>query len=241
MQARAPVLRVLSVFSSEYIYRREKESGVSSETENKMVEIDRGDPFDCGGLSDWYVAEHEEDDGEYQRCGKETYTPQLLDGLKERGVKASFFVIGKEAEEHPELILRMYKEGHLIGNHTYHHVELTRVDMETEKEEIKKTNEVIEGITGEKVTYIRPPYGELREETLKDVELIPVKWDIDPLDWCTKSTGEIVRKVVTRAEENGIILLHDCYGTSVEAGLQIIDALQKEGYQFVTVDELIMD
>ena len=133
-----------------------------------------------------------------------TYTPQLLDGLKERGVKASFFVIGKEAEEHPELILRMYKEGHLIGNHTYHHVELTRVDMETEKEEIKKTNEVIEGITGEKVTYIRPPYGELREETLKDVELIPVKWDIDPLDWCTKSTGEIVRKVVTRAEENGI-------------------------------------
>ena len=170
-----------------------------------------------------------------------TYTPQLLDGLKERGVKASFFVIGKEAEEHPELILRMYKEGHLIGNHTYHHVELTRVDMETEKEEIKKTNEVIEGITGEKVTYIRPPYGELREETLKDVELIPVKWDIDPLDWCTKSTGEIVRKVVTRAEENGIILLHDCYGTSVEAGLQIIDALQKEGYQFVTVDELIMD
>ena len=118
-----------------------------------------------------------------------TYTPQLLDGLKERGVKASFFVIGKEAEEHPELILRMYKEGHLIGNHTYHHVELTRVDMETEKEEIKKTNEVIEGITGEKVTYIRPPYGELREETLKDVELIPVKWDIDPLDWCTKSTG----------------------------------------------------
>ena len=66
------------------------------------------------------------------RCVSETaYTPQLLDGLKERGVKASFFVIGKEAEEHPELILRMYKEGHLIGNHTYHHVELTRVDMET--------------------------------------------------------------------------------------------------------------
>ena len=62
-----------------------------------------------------------------------TYTPQLLDGLKERGVKASFFVIGKEAEEHPELILRMYKEGHLIGNHTYHHVELTRVDMEKKR------------------------------------------------------------------------------------------------------------
>ena len=170
-----------------------------------------------------------------------TYTPQLLDGLKERGVKASFFVIGKEAEEHPELILRMYKEGHLIGNHTYHHVELTRVDMETEKEEIKKTNEVIEGITGEKVTYIRPPYGELREETLKDVELIPVKWDIDPLDWVYEKYRGNRQKGSDEGRENGIILLHDCYGTSVEAGLQIIDALQKEGYQFVTVDELIMD
>ena len=170
-----------------------------------------------------------------------TFTPVLLDGLKERGVKASFFVIGQEAEEHPELIRRMQEEGHLIGNHTFHHVELTKVDPETEKKEIEKTNEVIENITGQTVTFIRPPYGSWREEALKDVELIPVKWDIDPLDWCTKSTGEIVRKVVTQAEENGIILLQDCYGNSVEAGLQIIDTLQKEGYRFVTVDELIMD
>ena len=169
------------------------------------------------------------------------FTPVLLDGLKQRNVKASFFVIGQEAEKYPELIQRMKEEGHLIGNHTYHHVELTRVDAQTEQKEIEMTNEVLEQITGERPVFLRPPYGSWREEILQDMEMLPVKWNIDPLDWCTKSTGEIVRKVVTQAEENGIILLHDCYGTSVEAGLQIIDTLQEEGYRFVTVDELIMD
>lgn len=168
-------------------------------------------------------------------------TPVLLDGLKKRGVKASFFVIGQEAEKNPELIRRMHEEGHLIGNHTYHHVELTKVNAETEKKEIEQTNEVIEAITGEEVSFIRPPYGACREETLEDADLIPVKWNIDPMDWCTKSTSEIIRKVVTKAKENGIILLHDRYETSVDAGLQIIDILMDEGYHFVTVDELIMD
>ena len=156
-------------------------------------------------------------------------------------MKASFFVIGQEAEKYPELIQRMKEEGHLIGNHTYHHVELTRVDAQTEQKEIEMTNEVLEQITGERPVFLRPPYGSWREEILQDMEMLPVKWNIDPLDWCTKSTGEIVRKVVTQAEENGIILLHDCYGPSVEAGLQIIDTLTEAGYRFVTVDELIMD
>ena len=169
------------------------------------------------------------------------FTPALLDGLKQRNVKASFFVIGQEAEKYPELIQRMKEEGHLIGNHTYHHVELTRVDAQTEQKEIEMTNEVLEQITGERPVFLRPPYGSWREEILQDMEMLPVKWNIDPLDWCTKSTGEIVRKVVTQAEENGIILLHDCYGPSVEAGLQIIDTLTEAGYRFVTVDELIMD
>lgn len=168
-------------------------------------------------------------------------TPVLLDGLKKRGVKASFFVIGQEAEKNPELILRMYEEGHLIGNHTYHHVELTKVSQETEQKEIEKTNRVIEQITGEEISFVRPPYGAWREETMDHMDLIPVKWTIDPMDWCTKSTPVIVRKVVTKAKENGIILLHDRYETSVEAGLQIIDILLEEGYQFVTVDELIIN
>nr|WP_317283076.1 polysaccharide deacetylase family protein [uncultured Sellimonas sp.] len=169
------------------------------------------------------------------------YTPKLLDGLKKRNVHASFFVIGKQAEKNPEIIERMYKEGHVIGNHTYHHLELTKLNKEKERKEIEKTNKVIEKITGNPPAFIRPPFGAWREENLKEVELIPVLWDVDPLDWCIRSTEEIVRRVVTKAEENDIILLHDCYETSVEAALEIIDDLQKEGYEFVTVDELVME
>lgn len=169
------------------------------------------------------------------------YTPALLDGLKERKVKATFFVVGEQAQKYPGIIRRMHGDGHVIGNHTYHHVELTKVSRETEFEEIKKTNALLERLTGEKTVFIRPPYGAWRKEIMRDVELLPVLWDIDPLDWCTKNTGEIVRRVVTETDENAIILLHDCYRTSVEAALQIVDTLQKEGYRFVTVDELIID
>lgn len=169
------------------------------------------------------------------------YTEILLDGLRERGVKASFFLIGEQAERYPEIVKRIDQEGHLIGNHTYHHVELTKINREKEKEEIETTTVLLEQITGKQISFIRPPFGAWRKENMEEVELLPVLWDIDPLDWCSRNTGEIVRRVVTHAKENGIILLHDCYRSSVEAALQIIDILKEQGYQFVTVDELLMN
>ena len=82
------------------------------------------------------------------------YTEQLLDGLKERGVVATFFVTGEHAELHPEVIARMQEEGHLIGNHTYSHIQLTKSNRETFKEELIKTNEILKEITGEEVQYL---------------------------------------------------------------------------------------
>ena len=171
------------------------------------------------------------------------YTPVLLDGLKERNVKATFFLIGEnvEAGENSKIVKRMYEEGHLIGNHTYHHVEITKVNSETALEELKKTNEVVHQITGENVEYMRPPFGVWQKELEKEVQLIPVMWTVDPLDWTTTNTDEIVNKVVTGTKENDIILLHDCYDSSVKAALRIIDLLIEEGYEFVTVDELILE
>lgn len=87
------------------------------------------------------------------------YTEQLLDGLKERGVHATFFVTGEHAELHPDIIRRMQEEGHLIGNHTYSHIQLTKQNRETFKEELIHTNEILEEIIGEEVVYVRPPYG----------------------------------------------------------------------------------
>lgn len=171
------------------------------------------------------------------------YTPILLDGLKERGVHASFFLIGKNIEQgdNAQIVKRMQEEGHLIGNHTYNHVEITRVSNETAYQEIKKTNDLIESITGETVEYMRPPFGLWQKELEQRIHVLPVMWTVDPLDWATENVDEIVNKVVTETKENDIILLHDCYDSSVKAAFRIIDLLQAEGFEFVTVDELMVD
>lgn len=169
------------------------------------------------------------------------YTPQLLDGLKERNVKASFFVIGKMAEENPELIEREKEEGHLIGNHTYNHVDISKMSDEEAVSEIEKTNQVIEKVTKQNVEYLRAPFGSWKKNLVERMNVFPVVWSVDPLDWTTENEDEIVNKVVTEVKENDIILLHDCYQSSVDAALRIIDILQKEGYEFVTVDKLILE
>lgn len=176
------------------------------------------------------------DDGPHAKA-----TGKLLDGLKKRKVKATFFLIGECAKENPKLVKRIYKEGHVIGNHTYHHVDITRLSDEEAAFEINETDKVVYSITGEHIRYVRPPFGSWQKDLELEMEVLPVMWTIDPLDWTTENVDEIVNKVVTEAEENGIILLHDCYDSSVEAALRIIDILQKEGYEFVTVDEMIMD
>ncbi len=171
------------------------------------------------------------------------HTPVLLDGLKERDVKATFFLIGKniEAGNNAEIVKREAREGHLVGNHTYSHIEITRVNDETAYQELKKTNDLIAGITGEPVEYMRPPFGLWQKKLEQRIHVLPVLWTVDPLDWATENVDEIVNKVVTEVEENDIILLHDCYKSSVKAALRIVDLLEAEGYQFVTVDELLLE
>jgi peptidoglycan/xylan/chitin deacetylase (PgdA/CDA1 family) len=169
------------------------------------------------------------------------YTPKLLDGLKERGVKASFFLIGESIEGNEEIIRRMYEEGHLIGNHSQNHMQLTKENVEAACQQIERTNQKIYEITGEMPSYIRPPYGSWSEELECMVPMTVVLWNIDTLDWKSQNTSQIVRHVRKNVEDGSIILLHDVYGTSVAAALEIIDTLSKEGYNFVTVDELIID
>ena len=170
-----------------------------------------------------------------------SYTAQLLDGLKERGIHATFFVTGEHAEANPEIIKRMQEEGHLIGNHTYSHIQLTERNREIFREELIRTNEIIEEITGEEVQYVRPPYGSWDKSFEKELNMFPVLWNVDPLDWCSKNVACITRKIVSKAEENDIILMHDYYETSVTAALRAIDELMEGGYTFVTVEEILFD
>ena len=173
--------------------------------------------------------------------GPSICTTDLLDGLKERNVKATFFLVGENVEIYPEIVKRIYEEGHLIGNHTYHHVEITKLSDEKAMYEINKTDEVISEITGERVQYIRPPFGVWQRELENHLDVLPVMWSIDPLDWTTENVDEVVNKIVSQAKENDIILLHDCYKSSVEAALRTVDLLKAEGFEFVTVDQLILE
>jgi peptidoglycan/xylan/chitin deacetylase (PgdA/CDA1 family) len=174
------------------------------------------------------------DDGPHPK-----YTEQILDGLAKRKVKATFFVLGRNVTGKEEIVKRIYKEGHLIGNHTYNHVRLTSLRLKTGCEELNDTNQCIYDITGMYPNYVRPPFGAWRDGLDCEVNMIPVMWTIDSRDWVLKNTDEIVNNVVKKVKEGDIILMHDWYATSVEAAMEIVDQLQEQNYDFVTVDELL--
>lgn len=169
------------------------------------------------------------------------YTEQLLDGLKERGVHVTFFVTGYHAQLHPDIIKRMKEEGHLIGNHTYSHIQLTAKNREAFREELLQTNGIIKEITGQEVEYVRPPYGSWDKSFEEELNMFPVLWNVDPMDWCSDNVSCITERVVSKAGEDDIILMHDYSESSVTAALRIVDELLKEGYLFVTVEEILFD
>ena len=169
------------------------------------------------------------------------YTEPLLEGLKERGVTATFFLLGKEVERYPEIVKDIYDNGHLIGTHSYEHVNLKNLCDSAAIEQVDKTNAAIHEITGEYPEYIRPPYGSWKCNLDYETKMIEVLWDVDPLDWKTSNSDVITSRVVNKVEENDIILLHDASESSVKAAFKIIDELKKEGYTFVTVEEILFD
>ena len=106
--------------------------------------------------------------------------------------------------------------------------------------ELDENRKLLEGITGMPVEYMRPPFGAWQKSLENKVNALPVLWSVDPLDWTTENTEEVVRRVIEEVEEDEIILLHDYYESSVEAAIRIVDILQAEGYDFVPIDELIL-
>lgn len=164
-------------------------------------------------------------------------TTRLLDGLRERGASATFFLVGEEIEGNEDLVERMKAEGHQVGNHTWSHVRLGGTSPETVIQEVRMTEAALEEVLGEAGYWLRPPYGLIDEGI--EISVPMVKWSVDPRDWERRNTAQVTQAVLRDVRPNSIILLHDIYPTSVEAALQIVDALEEEGYWFVTVEELL--
>lgn len=192
--------------------------------------------FEAVGEAEGKVVALTFDDGPHEIC-----TAELLDGLKERGVKVTFFLMGQSIEGNEELVRRMQQEGHLIGNHSYRHIQLTKAGEERVCDAVEQTGTMIEEITGIRPQYLRPPYGDWNDRLECRLDLTTVFWSVDSLDWKLKDSGRIVDYVEKRVRSGDIVLMHDIFPTSVEAALELIDDLKEQGYQFVTVEELLID
>lgn len=166
-------------------------------------------------------------------------TSRLLDGLKERGAAATFFLLGDEIAGKEDLVRRMGAEGHQVGNHTWSHLRLEEAGAEVVQREIVRADEAIGAILGGSGYWLRLPYGLLPQHTEHLVQVPLIKWSVDPRDWESRDKEKIVSAVMEQAAPGSIILLHDIYDPSVDAALEIVDRLQAQGYWFVTVEELL--
>lgn len=166
-------------------------------------------------------------------------TTRLLDGLARRGASATFFLVGERIEGCRDLVERMKKEGHQVGNHTWGHVRLQGAALDTQLRQLRQADEKLKELLGPGEYWIRPPYG-LVDSHLKEHLTVPmIHWSVDPRDWDSRSTDQVVQQVLSQVQPGDIVLLHDIYPASVEAALQIVDALSRQGYWFVTVEELL--
>ena len=168
------------------------------------------------------------------------YTPILLDGLKKRNIRASFFLIGENIEGNEDILLQMRRDGHLIGNHTWDHVQLDKIPAEKARLEIEKTNNRIYEASGIYPSYVRPPFGAWIKNLELSVTMFPVFWDVDTLDWKSQNVNSILSVAEKQIHDGSIILMHDGYQTSVDAALKIADLFAEKGYVFVTADQLLL-
>ena len=166
-------------------------------------------------------------------------TDRLLDGLRQRDVAATFFLIGQQIEDNADLVTRMAEEGHQIGNHTWSHQRLDGAPAAVVEEEVGRTERALEALVGGGPYWLRPPYGMVSPAAEEHITVPLVKWSVDPRDWESRDTGKVTQAILEYVKPGSIILLHDIYPTSVDAALKVVDTLAAEGYWFVTVEELL--
>jgi peptidoglycan/xylan/chitin deacetylase (PgdA/CDA1 family) len=170
-------------------------------------------------------------------------TPRLLDMLKQRNIKATFFMIGQNAERNPEIVKRILADGHEIGNHSWTHPQLAKLSDDRVTEEITKTQAAIKNASGYTPTLLRPPYGSITSRQKEWIEnqfgLSVILWSVDPFDWKRPGASVIEQRILAGARPGAIILSHDIHKQTVDSMPATLDALAAKGYKFVTVSQLI--
>lgn len=170
-------------------------------------------------------------------------TPRLLKMLEQRGIKATFFVLGSRAVASPAIIKQMVAQGHEVANHSWDHPQLPKISVAAADKQIGDTNAAIEQITGLKIRNVRPPYGAmtpaLRAHLREKFGSTFIYWSVDPLDWKDRNPQLIHDRILANVHPGAIILVHDIHPTTVDAMPKTLDDLKARGFKFVTVNELI--
>ncbi|MBM7702043.1 polysaccharide deacetylase family protein [Metabacillus iocasae] len=175
------------------------------------------------------------------------YTPVILNLLDEYEAKATFFVVGSRIDRYPRIAKRQVKEGHELANHTYSHLQVQGQSVQRIEEEIKRAGTAIEEITGQPSYLFRPPTGYYDDNVVNAAKsqgytVVMWSWHQDTFDWRNPGVGRIVNQVLNNARSGDIVLFHDTGGNrrqTIEALKQILPELEKRGYKFVTISDLL--
>ena len=167
-------------------------------------------------------------------------TPVALELLKKYKAKGTFFMVGRSVAGNEDLIKQVVAEGHQIGNHSWDHPVLTKLSLEKAKKQINDTTEALKKASGQDVHVMRPPYGAINGAIQAAVDQSFILWDIDTLDWKNRNTASIMKEV-RKAQPGSIILMHDIHQTTIDALPLILQYLTEQGFEMVTVDELMGD
>ena len=167
-------------------------------------------------------------------------TPIALELLKKYNAKGTFFMVGKAVAGNEEIIKQVVAEGHQIGNHSWSHPLLTKISLEQAKSQINDTTEALKKASGQGVHIMRPPYGGINAAIQAAVDQSFILWDVDTLDWKNRNTASIMKEV-RKARPGSIILMHDTHQTSINALPTVLQYLTEQGFELVTIDELMGD
>ena len=171
--------------------------------------------------------------------GPSNNTKYFIKELQKRDALVTFFVVGNRVKKYEDVLKEAYLMGNQIGSHTYSHKNLLYLNEEEITKEIEKTNEAIYNVIGTKPTIIRVPYGNINKKIRSISNMNHILWNVDTLDWKYKNSNRVYKEIIKHAEDGNIILLHYIFKTSVNGVLKAIDELKKQGYEFVTIDEMV--
>jgi peptidoglycan/xylan/chitin deacetylase (PgdA/CDA1 family) len=169
-------------------------------------------------------------------------TTQILDVLEQHGAVATFYIVGSMAAGRKDIVLRAFEMGNEIANHTWTHEYLTRITVDEIRDQLQRTSNIIETITGQPPSNMRPPYGDINSigaGIAAELGLPIIMWSLDPSDWLVKDADIVYQRIMENVEDGDIILLHDIHEATAEATERIIPSLIERGFQLVTVSELL--